>query len=133
MRSTIIFLAAAIGCAITVSAQTPTQGATLKKVVKGMVHAMPDMQTLNGATVRWKGTSKGTYTDADGMFSIERVEETDTLQISYVGYTALDVVADRDMLHIMLEPTTQDVVVVTEDESTKRSRARSSRVLPAAP
>jgi outer membrane receptor for ferrienterochelin and colicins len=118
MRSTIIFLAAAIGCAITVSAQTPTQGATLKKVVKGMVHAMPDMQTLNGATVRWKGTSKGTYTDADGMFSIERVEETDTLQISYVGYTALDVVADRDMLHIMLEPTTQDVVVVTEDEST---------------
>lgn len=43
---------------------------------------------LVGATVIWAGTSKGTVTDFDGNFSLERTTETDMLVANYVGYNA---------------------------------------------
>lgn len=43
---------------------------------------------LVGASLIWAGTAKGTVTDLDGNFVIERTPETDTLVANYVGYNA---------------------------------------------
>lgn len=40
-----------------------------------------------GANVIIKGTTNGTITDLDGMFSIPDVEQSSVLEISFIGYT----------------------------------------------
>ncbi len=45
-----------------------------------------DKERLVGATLQWQGTTVGTFTNADGYFAIPRIEETNILVISYVGY-----------------------------------------------
>lgn len=47
-----------------------------------------DKERLVGATIQWSGTTVGTATNVDGYFKIPRIEETNMLVISYVGYTA---------------------------------------------
>jgi TonB-linked SusC/RagA family outer membrane protein len=49
-------------------------------------------QPLIGVTVLVKGTTIGTTTDADGKFSIQVPDDQAALQLSYVGYTAQEVV-----------------------------------------
>lgn len=41
---------------------------------------------LPGANVIWKGSETGTVTDKDGKFTIERVEGSNTLLVSFIGY-----------------------------------------------
>ena len=43
---------------------------------------------LAGANVFWKGTSQGTTTDKKGKFSLDKIEQTKTLIISYVGFVS---------------------------------------------
>ena len=58
---------------------------------------------LTGATVRVKGTSRGTQTDLDGNYSI-RVNEGDTLVFSYIGYKSLEIaVTDQEVIDVVLE------------------------------
>ncbi len=47
---------------------------------------------LIGVTVLVKGTTIGTTTDLNGNFSIQVPNDQSTLQLSYVGYTAQDIV-----------------------------------------
>jgi hypothetical protein len=47
-----------------------------------------DKERLTGATVQWAGTTVGVATNVEGYFKIPRLEETNMLVISYVGYTA---------------------------------------------
>lgn len=63
-----------------------------KKKIQGVVE---DSQgsVLIGATVRIKGTTDGTITDYDGLFTME-VEEGTTLLVSYIGYNELELVVD---------------------------------------
>ncbi|WP_158534839.1 SusC/RagA family TonB-linked outer membrane protein [Mucilaginibacter hurinus] len=42
---------------------------------------------LPGVTVRVVNTTKGTVTDASGKFTLDGVEDTDSLSFSFVGYT----------------------------------------------
>lgn len=71
---------------------------------------------LPGATVSVKGTTKGVITDFDGNFKIEIPDESQILEVSYVGYIAKDVdVTGISTITISLKPDSQqlDEVVVT--------------------
>ncbi|OAQ40316.1 hypothetical protein A5893_05020 [Pedobacter psychrophilus] len=68
-----------------------------------------------GATVKVKGTSNGTGTDANGMFKIN-VLPTDTIQVIYLGYKTVErVVGSASVMNINLDLETEnlyEVVVV---------------------
>jgi len=69
---------------------------------------------LVGANVVWMGTNHGTTTDANGSFSLNRVDETSSLVTSFVGFTNdTTYCKDVDFVEIKLngEITLDDVVV----------------------
>ena len=79
-------------------------------------------EPLIGATVLVKGTTNGTTTDFDGNFSIE-ANEGDVLQISYTGYTSIELTAGTDDFSaIVLESgvALDEVVVTGYSVETKR-------------
>ena len=69
---------------------------------------------LPGANVIIEGTSTGVSTDFDGNFQIQ-AEAGQVLQISYIGYTTLNVtVADQDTINVSLQPSNElEEVIVT--------------------
>ena len=73
-----------------------------------------------GATVLEKGTSNGTVTDYDGNFSLN-VSETGVIQISYVGYTPIELNAREVPTRIVLrEDATALAELVVTGYSTQR-------------
>ncbi|WP_436416496.1 SusC/RagA family TonB-linked outer membrane protein [Petrimonas sp.] len=73
-----------------------------------------------GATVLEKGTSNGTVTDYDGNFSLN-VSETGVIQISYVGYTPIELNAREVPARIVLrEDATALAELVVTGYSTQR-------------
>ncbi|MRS62846.1 TonB-dependent receptor [Larkinella terrae] len=71
---------------------------------------------LPGVTVIVKGTSRGTTTDAQGIYRIGVPDANTVLTFSFVGYTAKDiVVGNRTEINVQLEATTNQLteVVVT--------------------
>ncbi|HVW61530.1 MAG TPA: TonB-dependent receptor [Puia sp.] len=71
---------------------------------------------LSGATVKIKGSGKGVSTDATGHFSLTVPAKVSRLEVSYVGYETLEVVArGTEVLQISLAPargSLNEVVVV---------------------
>ncbi|WP_316781265.1 TonB-dependent receptor [Pedobacter antarcticus] len=67
---------------------------------------------LPGASVKAKGTSLGTMTDANGNFALKGVETGATLVISFVGYQHKEVKAAAN-LTVTLEPDKSDLNEVT--------------------
>ncbi|MEM6377438.1 MAG: TonB-dependent receptor [Bacteroidota bacterium] len=59
-----------------------------QRTITGNVTDDATGEPLIGANVLVLGTSTGTVTDIDGNFSLEVPAETETLEISYTGYTA---------------------------------------------
>ncbi len=60
--------------------------------ISGVVKSEENQERLPFADIIIKGTSEGTSTNVDGYFSLIDVpEEALTLQVLYVGYTAIDV------------------------------------------
>ena len=57
-----------------------------QQTVKGVVKENSSGQVLPGVSVVVKGTTRGTETDFDGNFSIERVNTGDILVFRYLGY-----------------------------------------------
>jgi len=81
--------------------------------VRGVVKDS-DGNALVGANVVWQGTNHGTTTDANGSFSLNRVDETSSLVTSFVGFTNdTTYCKDVDFVEIKLngEITLDDVVV----------------------
>ncbi|MBK9389576.1 MAG: SusC/RagA family TonB-linked outer membrane protein [Bacteroidetes bacterium] len=71
---------------------------------------------LIGVTVLVKGTTIGTTTDLNGNFSIQVPNDQSTLQLSYVGYTAQDiVVGSQATVNVTMAESSlmMDEVVVT--------------------
>src|SRR5690606_37467696 len=58
-------------------------------IIEGVV-TDPSGEPLIGVNIQVKGTTRGTTTDFDGMYSIE-AELQDTLLFSYVGYNRLEI------------------------------------------
>lgn len=96
--------------------------AVMAQSIRGKVVATEDgvKQALVGASVVWAGTSKGTVTDLDGAFVIERTSETDLLVANYVGYNA-DTIAVGS-----LEEVEFDLAGVSLDEVAVRGRRAGS-------
>ena len=75
---------------------------------------------LPGATVMWKGSGVGTVTDAFGFFQLDVRRNPDTLRVSMVGYTTVDVLySGESFLEVPLEPGVllQSADVVFEERS----------------
>lgn len=73
-------------------------------VVRGKVLDESD-QPLVGATVILKGTGRETKTNAQGLFSIDQVQEKSSLIITFVGYVTKEIQVDAtaDQMEIKLE------------------------------
>ncbi len=72
-------------------------------------------ETLIGATVLEKGTANGVTTDAEGQFTIQVKDGNAVLQISYTGFTQLEVaVNNRSQIDITLSSdlALDEVIVV---------------------
>lgn len=94
-------------------------GTTAFGQVRSIIGTVSDRSTnesLPGATVLVKGSSKGVSTDVDGKFSLSLAADELTLQVSFIGYETMEVsVGAENVLNIQLVPSKtslQEVVVV---------------------
>ena len=84
--------------------------------VTGVVKSAGDLESIPGASVLVKGTTRGMTTDLDGEFSIQ-ASPGEVLQISFIGYTTQEITVEANMstLEVILQSSTSDleeVVVV---------------------
>ncbi|GGH30571.1 SusC/RagA family TonB-linked outer membrane protein [Sphingobacterium alkalisoli] len=99
--------------------QSPTQGRVTNELGEPLV----------GASVRVRGQDKATLTDQNGRFLLNDVPRRAILEISYIGYTALELRATNDLGTIMLKGEAadlQEVVVSTGYQQLPRERATGS-------
>jgi len=82
---------------------------------------------IMGANIIEKGTTNGTVTDFDGLFSI-KVEENATLEITYIGYVSKEIlVTDKTSLQITLEEgVSLDDIVIVGSRAVLRSNTTSA-------
>lgn len=81
-------------------------------------------EPLIGVNIRVKGTNQGTSTDLDGRFLLENIDEEAVLEVSYIGYQALEVkVGGRTSIDIVLNSDSQllDEIVVVGYGTMKKS------------
>ncbi len=87
-----------------------------QKQVTGIVTDAKDSSQLAGVSIKIKGSTRGTTTDANGEFSIS-VPANAILELSFIGYTNKEVpVGDQSSLSITLsqgENIAEEVVVTT--------------------
>lgn len=90
----------------------PSQAVAPAHQITGVV--MDADGPLLGATVRLKGTNKGTATDLDGKFTID-VKPGSILEVSYVGCKTIEVIATEAPMVITMQTSDQNLseVVVT--------------------
>ncbi len=87
-----------------------------QRTVTGKVISGEDQAPLPGVNIIVKGTSNGTITDVDGLFSIGIGTENDVLVFSFVGFlTKEENVGTRNTVDITLGPDPKELseVVVT--------------------
>jgi iron complex outermembrane receptor protein len=65
-------------------------------------------EPIIGGVVRVQGTTAGTVTDLDGMYSIDLPEGSNQLEFSFLGYeTQIVTVGDKQRINIQFQPDTQ--------------------------
>lgn len=87
-----------------------------QQVLNGTISDKTSGEPIPGATILIKGSSSGTSSDFDGLFSLPNVKLGDQIEVSYVGFkTILFNVEKFDDLVIELEESTETLneVVVT--------------------
>lgn len=117
IKSMLVTCCAALCLAATVEALTApgsyAQGggnASLKGIVKDAVGPVV------GASVILKGSTSGTTTSADGMFTLPNVKDGDVIVVSFIGYQTQEIpYAGQTELNVTLqeEATALNAVVVT--------------------
>ncbi|WP_245586303.1 carboxypeptidase-like regulatory domain-containing protein [Olivibacter sitiensis] len=93
----------------------PFYGMSQQKRITGKVNSAEDNAPIPGVSVLVRGTTLGTKTDANGLFSIEVPMDTQQLEFSMIGYEKLSVTISGNVLDVTLSPdnTALDEVVVT--------------------
>jgi len=105
-----------------------------QQLVKGYV--LDDQkEPLIGVNIVAKGTDKGTITDVNGNFQMVMPEGINTLTVSYLGYTTIDVEATSGVLEVTLGQKAEilDEVVLsgfTGAVGQARRRAESVQKIP---
>lgn len=97
-----------------------------EKTVTGIVTAKDDGLPIPGASVKVKGTTFGTQTDANGKFSLKVPGDNAVLVISFIGSTTQEVKvsATNTVSVVLLDDKTQlGEVVVTALGISKKSRS----------
>lgn len=92
-----------------------------QRTITGKVVDPANDEPLIGVNILVKGTTKGTVTDVDGMYSIEAAQG-DVLVVSYTGYTAQEVtVGVENTLNVQLASGSilDEVVVVAYGKQKK--------------
>ncbi len=70
----------------------------------------PTGESIIGATVKLKGTTKGVITDAGGNFTMSNVSSSDVLQISFLGYATQEVtVGNQTNIRVILQEDSKDL------------------------
>lgn len=85
------------------------------RTISGKVTSSEDNAPIPGASVVVRGTTRGTTTDANGIFRIQ-ANTGQTLRISFIGTTTQDVaVGNADVINVSLKPEANALneVVVT--------------------
>lgn len=102
------------------------------QTISGTVLNAADDEPVIGASVQVKGTSRGTITDVNGMFSIE-AEATDVLVVSFIGMGSQEVAATDGIVVTLSENTKQldEVMVVAFGTATKKSFTGAASVVKA--
>ena len=100
------------------------QVAVAQVMVSGTVTDADNQEPLAGVTVAIAGTTIGTTTDGDGMYSLEAPSADDVLVFSFVGFRTVEVsLADAGtVIDVELDPTVLglDEVVVVGTRRTPR-------------
>ncbi|MBC3541030.1 TonB-dependent receptor [Rufibacter sp. H-1] len=96
--------------------------------VSGQVTSTNRNEALAGVSVVVKGTTSGTFTNAEGRFSIA-ANQGQTLVFSSIGYTAAEVVVNGSTLNVTLKEDTKSLEeVVVVGYGTQSQKAVSSSV-----
>ncbi|MDR1864597.1 MAG: TonB-dependent receptor [Bacteroidales bacterium] len=102
----ILFTLCVCACTFSLRAQ---QGLSLTGVVSD-----ENGETMPGAAVQVKGTTRGTVTDIDGTFVLTDLKEDDVLEISFIGYQPQEVtVGTRKVIAIEMKPSAAELEGVT--------------------
>ena len=87
-----------------------------QQTLKGLVKEKSSGEPLPGVSVVVKGTTKGTETDFDGNFTLEKVKTGDTIVFRYLGYADKEIViASNFSLTVELDESSEqldEIVVV---------------------
>ena len=91
--------------------------------VSGRITGSDDGQVVPGATVRVKGSSVGAVSDANGNFTIQLPPNSQSLEVSFIGYTSQTVPITSPQLNVSLKPSSNALneVVVTGYSSSSDS------------
>ena len=97
------------------------------RIVTGVVTQKSDGETVIGASIQVKGTSRGTATDIDGKYSIE-VNDGEVLEISYVGMNPVSIkVNGQKVINVELEDNSQvlqEVVVTAYGQTQEKKKLK---------
>ncbi len=107
-----------------------TIAAWAQSAINGTVVSASDGEPIIGATVKVKGASQGTVTDANGKFSIN-VQAGKTLVFSYIGMQSKEVAAKNGM-HVSLgedDTMLDDVIVIAYGTQKKSAFTGSAAVV----
>ena len=89
--------------------------------VTGRVTSAENGDPLPGVNVFVRGTTVGTATDVDGVYSLSIPSPNDTLVFSFIGYDRQEIaVAGRRLINVVMAPdveTLEEVVVVAYGET----------------
>lgn len=99
------------------------QGMKAQQTIKGTVSDNTGTP-LPGASVVVKGTTNGTQTDFDGVYSLNEVAADATMIFSYIGFTTIEVnVANQTVIDLIMKEDSQqlDEVVVVGYGTQKKS------------
>ena len=66
--------------------------------ITGVVSSLDDQLTIPGVTVLIKGTTIGTTTDMDGVYTLTNVPEGSSIVFSYIGMKTIEIVYEGQMI-----------------------------------